>query len=223
MGFEFTSEVLRQIQHQLESRDDRGRPLILASDAKLIADTVRQPSSSLAGQMESGPSSSRFAESPLLKPLIAACSRRVLSRIVESFDPRQPDRFHPAGALDDLVQVQSRSLLEESLARRELSEAIAELLDLDTAIEQVFAKAFANTQHYGSDRRTLLFVPNDGTNAKAIEKLQLAMPLAASVPAATDDVVVISEAAGISPRVLAHEIECVPGHRRRWPAFAHAT
>ena len=31
MSLEFASEVLRQIQRQLESRDDRGRPLILAA------------------------------------------------------------------------------------------------------------------------------------------------------------------------------------------------
>ena len=56
MRLEFTSEVLRQIQRQLESRDDRGRPLILARDAKLIADTARAAVSSLATHMRAWPS-----------------------------------------------------------------------------------------------------------------------------------------------------------------------
>ena len=212
MRLEFASEVLRQIQRQLESRDERGRPLILARDAKLIADTACAAISSLALRMEFSPSSSRFAESSLLTPLIAVCSRHVLSHSVENFDSRQPDKFLPAGDVDDLVQVQSRSLLEECLARRELSEAITELVDLDKAIGQMLAQAFAKTQLYGSDRRTLLFVPDDGANSDATEKLQLAMPIAAAVPAAIDDVLVISEVAGISPRALAHGIECAfPG------------
>ena len=76
----------------------------------------------------------------------------------------------------------------------------------------MLAHAIANTQQYGSERRTLLFVPIGEAQRGATEKLQLAMPLAAVVPAAVDDVLVVSEEAGISPRALAHGIECAfPG------------
>jgi len=207
MGLEFTSEVLRQIQRQLESHDDRGRPLILARDAKLIADTARAAVSSIASHIQQGPPSSRFAESPLLRPLIAACSRRVLSQRIENFDPRQPDNFLPAGAVDELIQIESRSLLEECLARPDLMGAITALVDLDKATSQMLARAFANTQPYGSERRTLLLVPSDGAHREATEKLQLAKSLAATVPTTMDDVLVVSEAAGISPQAIAHGIE----------------
>lgn len=53
MSLTFASEVLRQIQHQLDSRDDRGRPRILNADAKLIADVSRSVIVSLAMQMQS--------------------------------------------------------------------------------------------------------------------------------------------------------------------------
>ena len=70
MSLEFASEVLRQIQRQLESRDDRGRPLILARDAKLIADTARAVVASLAerAKHESGGGTSicRLAGAPPL-------------------------------------------------------------------------------------------------------------------------------------------------------------
>ncbi len=212
MRLEFTSEVLRQIQRQLESRDDRGRPLILAHDAKLIADTACAAVFALARHVGHGPSRSRIAESSILRPLIAACSRRVLSQRVGNFDPRQPDNFLPTGAVDELVQIESRSLLEESLTRPDVSEAIAALVDLDKATGQMFAHAFANTLQCGSERRTLLFVPIGEIQCGAVKKLQLAMPLAKIVPAAVDDVLVVSEETGISPRALAHGIECAfPG------------
>jgi hypothetical protein len=212
MRLEFTSEVLRQIQSQLESRDDRGRPLILARDAKLIADTARAAVSSIVTHIEQGPRTSRFAESPMLRPLIAACSRRVLRRRVENFDPRQPDNFLPAGAVDELIQIEAQSLLEESLAQPDVSEAITALVDLDQATSQMYAHAIANTQQYGSERRTLLFVPIGDAGREATEKLQAAMPLAKVVPGAVEDVLVVSEEAGVSPRALAHELECAfPG------------
>jgi serine/threonine protein kinase len=207
MRIEFTSEVLRQIQRQLESRDDRGRPLILARDAKLIADTARAAVSSFPMQTQQDSCSSRFAKSSILRPLIVACSRRVLSQRVENFDPRQPDNFLPAGAVDDLIQIESRTLLEESPNRPDLSAAIAALIDLDKATSAMYARAIANTQQYGSERRILLFVPLGDAHCEATQKLQVAMPLAKVVPVAVDDVFLVSEEAGISPRVLANGIE----------------
>jgi hypothetical protein len=212
VGLEFTSEVLRQIQSQLESRDDRGRPVILARDAKLIADTARVAVSSLAMHIQQGRRSSQFTESSLLRPLIAACSRRVLSQRVENFDPRQPDNFLPSGAVDELLQIEARSLLEESLTRLEFSEAIAALVDLDQATSRMHAHAIANTQQYGSERRTLLLVPICDSQHEATERLQVALPLATVVPAGVDDVLVVSEEAGVSPQALAHGLECAfPG------------
>lgn len=212
MGLEFTSEVLRHIQRQLESRDDRGRPLIQATDAKLIADTARVAVASLVKQLETCPSSPRFAESSLLHTLIAACSRQVLSLRVENFDLRRPESFLPADAVDDLVQTQARSLLEESLTQPDLSAAISSFIDHDKVASLMSTRAMTNTKQYGSERRTLLFIPMNNSQSEAIEKVRLAMPLAKVVPAAIDDVLTVSEEAGISPRALAHQLECAfPG------------
>jgi serine/threonine protein kinase len=207
MRLEFTSEVLRHIERQLESRDDRGRPLILAREAREIADTARAVIASLATHMEHSSKVSRFDGSSKIRPLIAECSRRLVSRSVAKFDPKQPDNFLPTGTLDELLQIECRSLLEESLSRPDFSEALAELIDLDVVTSQMFADASNKTFRHGGERRSLLFVPIGGENRETTEKLQLAMPLAAAVPAAMDDVVLVLEEAGISPRSLARGIE----------------
>jgi serine/threonine protein kinase len=207
MSLEFTSEVLRQIQRQLESRDDRGRPLILACDAKQIADTARAAIAAIAPHAEPAPCPSPFTESPALRPLIAACGRRVLSHRIEKFDPKQPETFLPESAVDELIQVECQSLLEEGLTQPDLSAAIAKLVDLDKATALMLEQATVDSQRCGSERRTLLFVPMDEAQNKAAEKLRSAKPLAAIVPAAVDDVIVVSEEAGISPKALAHGIE----------------
>src|SRR5262249_39378418 len=74
MSLEFASEIVRQIQCQLGARDDRGRPLIQAREAKQIADAARTAFSALAVQMQQGLQPSRFAEVPTLLPLVAAAS-----------------------------------------------------------------------------------------------------------------------------------------------------
>jgi hypothetical protein len=216
MSLEFASEVLRQIQHQLESRDDRGRPLILARDAKQIADMARVAAASLAGRVGDSPPRSRFADSPILRPLIAAGSRRVLSQRVKGFDPRQPEHFLPADTIDELIQTECRDLLEESLTRPDISAAINALIELDTATVQMLECSTADPLHCGSERRTLVFVPKDEEQLAITEMLRLKMPLAAVVPAAVDDVLVISEEAGISPQALALAFE------REFPGVADA-
>src|SRR4029078_4413764 len=95
MSREFTSKVVRQLQRQLESRDDRGRPLIIPRDAKLIADMARTAIASFAVKANPDSHKSRFTDSPTLRPLIAAASRRVLDQRVEKFDSRQPEHFLP--------------------------------------------------------------------------------------------------------------------------------
>ena len=45
MSLEFTSEVVRQIRRLLESRDERGRPRLVAREARLIADAAASRSS----------------------------------------------------------------------------------------------------------------------------------------------------------------------------------
>jgi serine/threonine protein kinase len=209
VSLEFATEVLRQIQRQRESRDDRGRPLILACDAKLIADTARTTISAIAAHAEPSSGRTRFTESPILRPLIAACSRRVLSHRIEKFDPKQPEAFLPANAVDELIRIECQSLLEESLTRPDVSTAITALIDLDKATALMLEQATADSQQCGSERRTLLFVPTDEAQNGAATKLRSIKPLAEIVPASVDDVIVVSEEAGISPQAIANGIERV--------------
>jgi serine/threonine protein kinase len=213
MSLEFASEVLRHIQRQLEARDDRGRPLILARDAKVIADTARAVAASLV-ERTAQPSStpSRFADSPTLCRLIAEGSRRVIGRAVEKFDQRQPERFLPPEAIDELIQAACHKLLEESLASGELAEPLLKLIDLDQAAARTMDNAATDLLQCGCDRRTLLFVPKRSAHTPVEERLRAARPLAASIPADVDDLVVVTESAGISPHSLAAGLERVfPG------------
>jgi hypothetical protein len=212
-GLEFTSEMSRQIQHQLASRDDRGRPLILARDARLIADTARIVIASLAQRVrQETRGSARFAESAVLRPLIATGSRRVLGQAVERFDVRLPERFLPADAIDELILSECRALLEEGLTQPDLNAAINALMDLETATTSAIENATTDLLQCGCDRRTLLFVPKDEANGTMRDTLRSARPLAAIIPAAVSDVLVVSEEAGISPRSLALGLERVfPG------------
>jgi hypothetical protein len=213
MSLEFASEVLRHIQGQLEARDDRGRPLILARDAKVIADTARAVTASLA-ERTAQPSStpSRFADSPTLCRLIAEGSRCVIGRAVEKFDPRQPERFLPPEAIDELIQTACHKLLEESLASGDLAEPLLKLIDLDQAAARTMDNAATDLLQCGCDRRTLLFVPKRSAHTPVEERLRTARPLAASIPTDVDDLVVVTESSGISPRSLAAGLERVfPG------------
>jgi hypothetical protein len=144
--------------------------------------------------------------------LIAAASRRVLSNRVQKFDPRQPDRFLPTDALDEIIRTECLTLLEEILCEPALAESITALIEIDKAATSTLKCATTDILQCGFDRRTLLFVPHEEAQGAAAEKIRSARPLAAVVPAAVDDAIVVSEETGISPRSLARGLERVfPG------------
>ena len=103
-------------------------------------------------------------------------------------------------------------MLEESLAQPDLAAAITALIELDKATARrlstrppICSNAAATGARCCSCRRTQ-------AQGAAAEKLRSARPLAAVVPADVDDVLVVSEEAGISPRSLALGLERVfPG------------
>jgi hypothetical protein len=216
MSLEFTSEVVRQIRSQLQARDDRGRPLIQPREAKQIADAARTAFSALAISMQQGLQPSRFAQVPTLLPLVATASGRILSHQVQKFDHRQPERFLSAESANDLIQSECQMLLEESLASPQYSAAISALIEIDTTTESLLEEASVDPLHCGSERRTLLFVPQTNDQSAAVQTLQSARPLAAAIPAPVDDLLVVQEEAGISPQSLAR------GFERLFPGVAEA-
>jgi hypothetical protein len=144
--------------------------------------------------------------------LIAEGSRRVISQAVENFDLRQPERFLPIESVDELIRAECQALLDENLQSRDFAEAIAALVDLDQAIVRTVDGANADLLQCGCDRRTLAFVPRQSSQDVTAEILRSTRPLAATIPADVDDLVIVSEAAGISPRSLALRLERVfPG------------
>jgi hypothetical protein len=213
MSLEFASEVLRQIQQRLEARDDRGKPLILASDAKLIADTARGVAAFLAAHVQCEPDkSSPFTASPILRPLIAEGSLRVVAHAVEKFHIKHPERFLRAEAIDEIIYADCRTLLEKCLASRELAAEVTKLLDLDRALLSAVDNADTDFLQCGRDRRTLVFMPTESAQGSASDSLRSARPLAGRFPADVDDIVVVTESAGVSPRSLAIRLERVfPG------------
>lgn len=212
-SLEFASEVLRQVQRQLESRDERGRPLLIARDAKLIADTASCSAAafkaSAEGKMEHSPP---FADTAMIQSLIATASRLVISRAVDSFDPTQPERFLPADSIDDILQGECRTLLEESLTRPDSAASIEALIDMESAAAAMLDGATTDLLQCGYDRRTLLFAPQDDEPGSVVAKLQTSRPLATVIPATAGGVIVVSEESGLSPRSLAYQLERVlPG------------
>lgn len=217
LSLEFAGEVLRQIQCRLESRDERGRPLMIASEAKSIADTARDVVASLAVQVKQDVNGkSKITDSPVHQSLVAAVSRRLLSQRVQKFDTRQPDRFLPSDVLDELIQIECQAVLEESLAQPGVASAITELIDFDKATAATLESATTDLLQCGHDRRTLVLVPQDEVQGVAAEKLRLARPLAAVAPAAVEDATVVVEQTGISPQSLAR------GLARVFPGIADA-
>ncbi len=213
---EFASEVLRQIQRRRESRDDRGKPLMLGSDAKLIVDKASVVAASLAKcAITDTDRSCRFTESPALRSLLFAGSQRVLGHAIDTFDPRRAEQFLPTDAVDELILTECQTLLEESHARSEFTAAITSLIELDRVTESTVECATSDPLQCGGDRRTLLFVPKKKEHW-AVEKLRVARPLAAVVPASVEDVLVVSEESGISPRSIALGLE------RQYPGIADA-
>ncbi len=156
--------------------------------------------------------SSRFTNSPALNALVASGSRRVLSHAVETFDLKQPERFLRAETVHAVIQTECQALLEESIVQPHLTASITALIDLEKLTASAFEYATANLLQCGSDRRTLIFVPKENSHREIADNLRSARPLAAVVPATVEDVLLVSEEAGISPRSIALALERVyPG------------
>ncbi len=214
MSLEFASEMLAAIARELEARDDHGRPLLLPREAKPLVDAARAAVMAIDADKngKSRGDGARFAGSPVLRPLIAASSQRVLSRAIHEFDVKEPDRFLPADSIDERLQTESESLLEESFAQPELAGALMELIELDEALKRTIAQATSDMLQCGCERRTIVVVPQNQLQGVAAEKIRAARPLAAVVAADVDDVLIVSEEAGISPRSFALGLERVfPG------------
>ncbi|HEX2474347.1 MAG TPA: tubulin-like doman-containing protein [Lacipirellulaceae bacterium] len=204
LKLQFTSEVLRQVQQQLERRDERGRPLIIARDARLIADAAAAVAASLRRQKQNeGNDGRNIPDSAAFRSLIAEGSRRVLARAVEHFDLRQPERFLPADAIDEILVPQCQALLEESYDQPDVREALSAMLDFDQMLTRTIEHARTDLLQCGADRRTLFFVPKDQAHEKAAKSFAALQPQAAVIPADVDDAAVVTEYAGIAPRSLA--------------------
>ena len=213
MSFQFASELLLAVQQQCDSRDDRGRPLLLSREAKPIVDEARVTLASLVKQAKHDTGKcARFAGSPALRTLITGGSQIVLLRTIEKFDPKQPERSLNVESIEELLRVECQNLLEESPKHPELAAALTGLIELDKALAQTVEQATTDLLQCGCDRRTLVVAPNGQLQEDARRQLLSARPLATVVSAEVDDVVVISEEAGISPRSLALGLERVfPG------------
>ena len=213
MGLEFTSEVLRQIQRQLDSRDEHGRPLIQGREAKWIADAACDAVTSFVKRgADENSATSRFSDSVVLRSLVTAGSRRVLERAVEKYDARKSERFLPIETIDQLLEAECEQLLDESFTQPDLGTALTAMLDVDQTLTATIEQASTDLLQCGGDRRTLVFVPRNEENGTAVATIRASRPLAAVVPCDVDDVVVVSEDAGISPKSLALGLERVfPG------------
>jgi hypothetical protein len=154
----------------------------------------------------------RFAGSPVLNQLVLEASERVLHEAVEKFNPREPERFLPADALDEALLSACQAILTERRSDPEFGPAIHELLQLDDALARTIEKASTNLLQCGCERRTLIVVPREQEHSDGTEKLRSLRPLATVVAADVEDVVVITEDAGVSPRNFAIGLEHVfPG------------
>jgi hypothetical protein len=213
MPLEFVSEVLRSIERQLAARDDHGRPLLISKETKLIADTASARIASLVAKLDRVTASGlRFASSPILRVLVAAGSQHVIQHAIEKCEAKQPEKFLPLDALDELLQSTSRTLLEGAMAQPELATALSGMIALDEALAGTIEHASADLLQCGSDRRTIVVVPKDQLQSPVVEKLRAQRPEAAIVAADVDDVFVVSEESGVSPRSFALGLERVfPG------------
>jgi hypothetical protein len=218
LKLQFTSEVLRQIQQQLDRRDERGRPVMLTRDARLIADTAATVVASLQRRNQSEANGGRndIDESAAFRSLIAEGSRRFLARAVELFDFRQPERFLPADTIDELLVPQCQALLEESFEQPDVRKALSSMLDFDQMLTRTIEHARTDLLQCGADRRTLFFVPKDQQHDQAAKSFCALQPKAAVVPADIEDAAIVTEYAGIAPRSLAF------GLMRVYPGIADA-
>jgi hypothetical protein len=183
----------------------------MARDAKAIADTARTVVDSIASRVNQD-SSSRFSSLPQLKAFVREASQRILRTAIEKFDVRQPEKFLPIDHVDEWLRRECQALLEESLAKPDLAATITTLIELDQVMTGVIERATPDLLQCGGDCRTFLFIPNEEAYGTVVEKLRASRPLAAVMSANVEDVVVVSEVAGISPRSLASALERVfPG------------
>jgi hypothetical protein len=208
MSLEFTSEVLRQIQTRLESRDTQGRSLISARETMLIADAARAVIGSLADSGTHDVFAPRFSKSEKLRPMIFEVSRQVLRRAIEQFDAKQPHYF----VTDTMLQAECQSVLEATLLNPEASAALTAILDLDNAVSGTLDCATSDLLQCGSDRRVLVLVPESQMQSAAVDKLRSLRPVAAVVASDVKDVLVLTLDSGVSPRSLAIGLERIfPG------------
>lgn len=213
MSTTFASEFLLAVQNQIESKDDRGRPLLLPREAKPIVDAAREAASVLMAQPENrAASGARFAGSPILRTLVAGGSQLVLRRAIERFDPKQPERAMSIESIEDSLREEGVKLLEESFQHPELAASLGALVDVDKTVAETVAQATTELLQCGCDRRTVVVAPQGKLEERAQRQLFSARPLAAVVAADVDGMVIVSEEAGISPRSLAIGLERVfPG------------
>ncbi len=213
LSLQFATEMIAEIQRRLDARNGRGRPQLLPCDAKSIVDAARATVCSLTAGREGAPvAESQFAASPILSRLITAGSQRVLGQVVDEFDPKAPERQLTHDALNDLLLNECRLLLEESVDQPEMGSALRAIMPIEQAMAAAIEHATTDLLQCGCDRRTVLVTPKDRANDAAADALRAAKPLAAVVSAEVDDVVLVCEDAGISPRSLALGLEWVyPG------------
>ncbi len=216
MSLTFTSEVLQQIQRLLATRDDRNRPMLTSPEAKLIADTAYAAAVALAVEPKESNKESRFIGPSDFQHLVVAAGRRTLSRAIETFDMRHPERFLSCELAEGSIQAECVALLEENLVGPGLADKINALIDHEKSVTLALESTTTTLFQCGSDRRTFLFTPQVHVNKKLTESLLNARPLAAVVPTSLEDAIIISEESGISPRSIALGLE------RVYPGIAEA-
>ena len=159
-SLEFASEVIRQIQSLHEARDHRGRPRIVPRDVVVIVNAAVTFVEMLASnRKDSTGTTDRFTSSPRLRSLVAAANRSVLGREIQEFDPTHPERFLALADIDERIQAECLSLLQQALAEPEVSTALSSLIDSNTSTTETLDNATASLLGCGCDRRTLIFVP----------------------------------------------------------------
>lgn len=206
-NLQFTSEVLQQIDRQLKQRDERGRPLIIPREAKLLADAAASAVDAMKMRHQADePAGSQFTDSAELRSIIVAASYRVLEVAIERMGFERTEQFLPADALGQLLKDECRKLLEECCAQPELKSSLAALVDTDQLLLQTIEDAKQNLLQCGADRRTLVFVPKDEDQELCNRAVRTSCPHAAVQQADVEDIVVVTESAGISPRSFASNL-----------------
>lgn len=122
---------------------------------------------------------------------------------------RQPERFLPTDSLDELIQNECHSLLEETLAQPDTAAEMESLIDTDKLAASAIDCATTNLLRCGCDRRTIILASHEMVHGMSVEALRKLRPLAAVVAADIDDAIVISEESAIFPHSLASGLKRV--------------